>query len=157
MLASCDRDQVKGKWDYAILVLLSRLGLRAVEVAALRLEDIYWRAGEIVVHGKGRSEERLPLPSDVGAAVADYLRRGRPVCPQPREVSLGLVAARRGLAPQGVSKVARAASERAGVGSFGPHHLRHTAYSDDSVHPVRRFRTRASEAAQRPTLGGLSR
>jgi site-specific recombinase XerD len=127
MLASCDRNRVKGKRDYAILVLLSRLGLRAAEVAALCLEDIDWRAGEIVVHGKGRSEERLPLPSDVGAAAADYLRRGRPVCPQRREVFLRLVAPCRGLASQGVSEVVRAASERAGVGSFGAHRLRHTA------------------------------
>jgi integrase/recombinase XerD len=130
MLASCDRDRTKGKRDYAILVLLSRLGLRAAEVAALRLDDIDWRGGEIVVRGKGRSEERLPLPYDVGAAVADYLRHGRSDRPQQREVFLRLVAPCRGLAPQGVSEVVRAASERAGVGSFGAHRLRHTAGSE---------------------------
>ena len=127
MLTSCDRTKARGKRDYAIMVLLSRLGLRAAEVAALRLDDIDWRAGEITVRGKGRTEERLPLPSDVGAAVADYLRHSRPFCSHPREVFIRLVAPRRGLAPQGVSEVVRTASERAGVGSFGAHRLRHTA------------------------------
>jgi site-specific recombinase XerD len=127
MLASCDRGGSKGKRDYAILVLLSRLGLRAAEAAALCLEDIDWRAGEIVVRGKGRSEEQLPLPFDVGAAIADYLRHGRPNRPEQREVFLRLVAPPRGLSPDGVSEVVRAASERAGVGSFGAHRLRHTA------------------------------
>lgn len=127
MLATCDRTRARGKRDYAIIVLLSRLGLRAAEVAVLRLDDIEWRAGEITVRGKGRTEERLPLPSDVGAAVADYLRHARPCCSQLREVFLRLVAPRRGLAPQGVSEVVREASERAGVGSFGAHRLRHTA------------------------------
>jgi integrase/recombinase XerD len=126
LLASCDRRRATGRRDYAILVLLARLGLRAAEVAALRLEDIDWRAGEIVVRGKGRTEERLPLPSDVGEAVAVYLRRGRPQRPE-REVFLRACAPLRGLTPEGVSEVVRAASERAGLGSFGAHRLRHTA------------------------------
>jgi integrase/recombinase XerD len=107
------------------LVLLSRLGLRATEVAALRLDDIDWRAGKILVRGKGRKEDFLPLPSDVGAAITAYLRRGRPRRPE-REVFLRAIAPLRGLAPQGVSEVVRAASERAGLGSFGAHRLRHT-------------------------------
>jgi site-specific recombinase XerD len=115
-----------GRRDYAILVLLARLGLRAAEVAALRLDDIDWRAGEIVVRGKGHTEERLPLPSDVGAAIAAYLQRGRPRRPE-REVFLRMSAPLRGLTPEGVSEVVRAASERAGLGSFGSHRLRHTA------------------------------
>jgi site-specific recombinase XerD len=126
LLASCDRGRATGKRDYAILVLLARLGLRAAEIAALRLDDIDWRAGEIVVRGKGRTEERLPLPCDVGEAIADYLRHGRPRRPE-REVFLRAVAPLRGLAPEGVSEVVRAASERAGLGSFGAHRLRHTA------------------------------
>lgn len=126
LLASCDRRRATGRRDYAIVVLLARLGLRAAEVASLRLDDIDWRAGEIVVRGKGRTEERLPLPSDVGAAVAAYLRRGRPQRPE-REVFVRVCAPLRGLAPEGVSEVVRAASERAGLGSFGPHRLRHTA------------------------------
>ena len=87
LLVSCDRRRALGQRDYAILVLLVRLGLRAAEVSALRLDDIDWRAGEIVVRGKGRTEERLPLPADVGAAIAAYLRRGRPRRPE-REVFL---------------------------------------------------------------------
>ena len=126
LLSSCDRRRAIGRRDYAILLLLVRLGLRAAEVAALRLDDIDWRAGEIVVHGKGRSEERLPLPADVGAAIAVYLRRGRPRRPE-REVFLRVCAPLRGLSPDGVGEVVRAASERAGLGSFGSHRLRHTA------------------------------
>jgi site-specific recombinase XerD len=126
LLATCDRRRACGRRDYAILVLLARLGLRAAEVAQLRLDDIDWRAGEIVVRGKGRTEERLPLPSDVGAAMAGYLRRGRPHRPE-REVFLRVVAPLRGLRSEGVSYVVRNASERAGIGSFGSHRLRHTA------------------------------
>jgi integrase/recombinase XerD len=126
LLASCDRRQAMGRRDYALLVLLVRLGLRAGEVSALRLDDIDWRAGEIVVRGKGRSEDRLPLPPDVGAAIAAYLRQDRPRRPE-REVFLRVCAPLRGLTPDGVGEVVRAASERAGLGSFGSHRLRHTA------------------------------
>jgi len=126
LLASCDRSTSTGRRDYAILVLLVRLGLRAAEAAALQLEDIDWRAGEIVVRGKGHTEERLPLPADVGKALAAYLHSGRPRRPE-REVFLRASAPLRGLAPQGLSEVVRAASERAGLGSFGAHRLRHTA------------------------------
>jgi site-specific recombinase XerD len=126
LLASCDRRRALGRRDYAILVLLVRLGLRAAEVSALRLDDIDWRLGEIVVRGKGRTEQRMPLPADVGAAVAAYLRRGRPRRAE-REVFLRACAPLRGLTPNGVGEVVRAASERAGLGSFGSHRLRHTA------------------------------
>ena len=126
LFAACDRDTAVGRRDYAIIVLLSRLGLRAAEAAGLRLDDVNWRAGEIIVRGKGNTEERLPLPADVGAALADYLERGRPRRPE-REVFLRCMAPIRGLAAEGVSEVVRAASERAGLGSFGAHRLRHTA------------------------------
>jgi site-specific recombinase XerD len=126
LLASCDRRKATGKRDYAILVLLARLGLRAAEIAALRLDDIDWRAGAIVVRGKGRTEERLPLPCDVGEAIADYLCHGRPRRSE-REVFLRAAAPLRGLVPESVGEVVRAASERAGLGSFGAHRLRHTA------------------------------
>jgi integrase/recombinase XerD len=126
LLGSCDRRRASGRRDYAILVLLTRLGLRAAEVSALRLDDIDWRAGEIIVRGKGRTEERLPLPHDVGVAVAAYLQRGRPRRPE-REVFLRAHAPLRGLSPDGVSEVVRAASERSALGSFGSHRLRHTA------------------------------
>jgi site-specific recombinase XerD len=126
LLASCDRRTAIGRRNYAILLTLARLGLRAAEVAALRLDDIDWRAGEIVVRGKGRTEERLPLPPDVGAAIAAYLQRGRPRRPE-REVFLRACAPLRGLSSDGVGEVVRAASERAGLGSFGSHRLRYTA------------------------------
>jgi len=126
LLASCDRRRPMGRRDYAILVLLARLGLRAAEVAVLRLDDIDWRAAQIVVRGKGRTEEFMPLPPDVGSAIAAYLRRGRPRRPE-REVFLRMNAPLRRLTPEGVSEVVRAASERAGLGSFGAHRLRHTA------------------------------
>jgi integrase/recombinase XerD len=96
LLASCDHRRALGRRDYAILVLLVRLGLRAAEVSALRLDDIDWRAGEIVVRGKGRTAERLPLPPDVGSAIAAYLRRDRPRRPE-REVFLRACAPLRGL------------------------------------------------------------
>ncbi|MGH9170645.1 MAG: tyrosine-type recombinase/integrase [Acidimicrobiales bacterium] len=103
--------------------------LRSAEAAGLRLDDIDWRAGEIVVRGKGDVEERLPLPPDVGEAIAGYLKRGRPRRPE-REVFLRAVAPVRGLSADGVADVVRAASKRAGVGSFGPHRLRHTAAAE---------------------------
>lgn len=126
LLASCDRRRALGRRDYAILVLLVRLGLRAGEVAGLRLDDIDWRAGEIVVRGKGCTEERLPLPADIGAAISAYLQRDRPQRPE-REVFLRVRAPLRGLSSDGVGEVVRAGSERAGLGSFGSHRLRHTA------------------------------
>ena len=74
---SCDRRSALGRRDYALIITLLRLGLRRSEVARLRLDDIDWRAAEVVVRGKGAREDRLPLPVDVGKAIASYLRRGR--------------------------------------------------------------------------------
>ncbi|MGH3793307.1 MAG: tyrosine-type recombinase/integrase [Pseudonocardiaceae bacterium] len=79
VLAGCDRDSAGGRRDYAIL-LLARLGLRAGEVSAIELDDINWRAGELMVRGKGNRIEVLPLPVDVGEALADYVQYGRPRC-----------------------------------------------------------------------------
>jgi integrase/recombinase XerD len=126
LLASCDRRRGSGRRDYAVMMLLVRLGLRAGEVAALQLGDIDWRAGEVVIHGKGRHEERLPLPVDVGEAVAGYLRRGRPVSPC-RAVFLRAHAPRNGLTSGAVGDLVRAAGQRAGVAGAGAHRLRHTA------------------------------
>jgi site-specific recombinase XerC len=78
LLAGCDRRTAIGRRYFAILKLLSRLGLRGGEIVVLGLDDIDWRAGEIEVHGKGRRHDRLPLPTDVGEALAAYLKRGRP-------------------------------------------------------------------------------
>ena len=87
MLAGCDRSTATGARDFAVLMLMSRLGLRACEIARLRLDDVGWRAGELSVRGKGGRVDRLPLPADVGAAVAGYLRLRRS-SPSFREVFL---------------------------------------------------------------------
>ncbi|HLQ53555.1 MAG TPA: site-specific integrase [Streptosporangiaceae bacterium] len=126
LLASCDRRRPAGRRDYAVLVTLLRLGLRASEAAGLRLDDIDWRAAELTVHGKGRRDERLPLPADVGQAIAAYLTRGRPVTAS-REVFVRAVAPAGPLSRGGISFIVRHACRRAGVPPVGAHRLRHTA------------------------------
>ena len=74
LLAGCDRGRLVGRRDYAVLLLLVRLGLRASEVATLELGDLGWRAEELLVRGKGGRRDVLPLPVDVGEALASYLR-----------------------------------------------------------------------------------
>jgi integrase/recombinase XerD len=125
MLANCDRRKAVGRRDFAILLLLWRLGLRAREVSALNLGDIDWREGEMVVRGKGNRHDRLPLPVDVGDGIAGYLRRGRPPV-QSRAVFLTMSAPIRTLSPDGVRAVVRYACRRAGLAPFGSHRLRHT-------------------------------
>ncbi len=129
LLGSCDRRSAAGRRDFAILIMLVRLGLRAGEVAAMGLDDIDWRAGEMVVHGKGRRDERLPLPQDAGEALAEYLCHGRPRTAS-RSVFVRLRAPLRGLTPQGVSCVVYSASDRAGLPAIGAHRLRHTAATE---------------------------
>lgn len=125
LLGSCDRRSVLGRRDYALLVTLLRLGLRRSEVAGLMLDDIDWRAGELVVRGKGGREDRLPLPIDVGEAIAAYLRRGRPVSDR-REVFLRARAPFDPIAAATVASTVRRACRRAGVDEVGSHRLRHT-------------------------------
>lgn len=127
LLASCDRRTPTGRRDYAVLLLLSRLGLRAGEVARLSLDDIDWRRGEIAVVGKGNRAERLPLPADVGAAIAAYLRRGRPATAVGRSVFVRVHAPHRALTSGGVTMVVFDAGQRAGLGRIHAHRLRHTA------------------------------
>lgn len=124
ILASCDRTDPGGSRDYAILSLVARLGLRSIEVARLELGDIDWRAGEIVVRGKARRRDRMPLPWDVGEALCGYLSDGRPLA-QARAVFLALKAPRRGIRPDLVSDVTRRACARAGLPEVGAHRLRH--------------------------------
>lgn len=126
LLRSCDRRRSKGRRDYAVLLILLRLGVRAGEVARLRLDDIDWRAGEVVVHGKGGHEHRLPIPSDVGEAIAAYLRRGRQNGSVHREVFLRTVAPVGPLGTNGISGIVRCACARAGVPIVRAHRLRHT-------------------------------
>lgn len=126
LLASCDRRTSTGRRDFAILTVLARLGLRANEVATLRVDDLDWRAGEITVHGKGNRTDRLPLPVDVGQAIAGYCRRGRPRgwC---RALFVQARAPYAALTSTAVSKVVEAACRRAGLPKAGAHRLRHTA------------------------------
>jgi integrase/recombinase XerD len=127
LLASCDRGTAAGRRDFAVLMLLARLGLRAGEVAALGLDDISWRAGELVVHGKGRRDERLPLPCDVGEALAGWLGAGRPAGVAVRAVFTASRAPLRGLAPGSVTSIVVRACARAGIPPAGAHRLRHAA------------------------------
>lgn len=127
LLASCDRRRVIGRRDYAIVLLLVRLGLRAGEVAGLVLDDLDWRAGEILVHGKGGRRDRLPLPVDVGEALVDYVR-DRPRS-EHRAVFLQMIEGAPPITRHTVNGLVRWASVRAGVGRVAPHQLRHTAAS----------------------------
>jgi site-specific recombinase XerD len=130
LLAACDRSRATGCRDFAILTLLVRLGLRAGEVAGLTLDAIDWRAGELVVSGKGNRAERLPLPADVGEALVAYLRRGRPASAMGRAVFIRAKAPHRALSSTGVSQIVADAARRAGLGLVHAHRLRHTAATE---------------------------
>jgi integrase len=126
MLAGCDRSAVIGARDFAVLMLMSRLGLRACEVARLRLDDLDWRAGELTVRGKGGRTDRLPLPADVGDAVAGYLRLRR--SPSAfREVFLRTCGPDAPMSRGSAVMTPRRACERAGLPVTGAHRLRHRA------------------------------
>jgi integrase/recombinase XerD len=129
LLVSCDRRTTYGRRAYAVITLLAGLGLRSGEVAGLRLEDIDWRAGELVVRGKGPKLERLPLPDEVGGAIAAWLSRGRPRC-SAREVITRIRAPHGPLSSGGIYAVVTAACERAGVARLHPHQLRHTTATE---------------------------
>jgi integrase/recombinase XerD len=128
LLASCDLDLLIGRRDFAVLVLLARLGLRAGEVAAIQLDDVDWRAGKLLVHGKGHREDTMPVPVDVGEALVGYLQ----VRPVSEHRALFLCAQ----APFGptsghvVAMVVRRACRRARIPEIGPHRLRHTAATE---------------------------
>jgi integrase/recombinase XerD len=130
LLEGCDPATIQGRRDLAILLLLVRLGMRRGEVARLRLDDIDWRAGELVVRGKGPRVERLPLPSDVGEALVAYLRDGRRADAGTRAVFMRVRAPRGAMTPHGITQVVVSASKRAGLGEVTAHRLRHTAASE---------------------------
>jgi site-specific recombinase XerD len=129
LLRCCDRRRRVGRRDYAILLLLARLGLRAGEVAGLELEDFDWTAGELRIRGKGNRVDRLPLLQDVGKAIADYLHNGRPSC-LSRRVFVQCNAPFAGFSspPNAVSGLVGRALARAGIKSRhqGAHVLRHS-------------------------------
>lgn len=127
MLDSCDRAAAAGRRDLAMLTLMARMGLRAGEVAGLRLDDVSWRAGEITVRGKGGRRDQLPLPADAGEAVAAWLRDGRPATALDRAVFTRIMAPHQGLTSGGVTMAVFAAARRAGLGTIYAHRLRHSA------------------------------
>lgn len=128
VLSQCDRRTARGRRDYAILLLLARLGLRACEIVSLTLDDIYWQTGEITIKGKGKRTAQLPLPPDVGRAIADYLKKDRPAC-STRHVFIRMKAPRRGFAnSEAISTIVARSLKRAGIDSphRGAHLFRHT-------------------------------
>lgn len=129
MLATCDRRTSLGRRDFAILTTLARLGLRKGELAALTLADVDWRAGEIVVRGKGNRAERLPLPADVGEAIVAYLQRGRPATAAAGALFTRHKAPHTAISPGAVGHVVLTAAHRAGLGRINAHRLRHSAAS----------------------------
>ena len=168
LLESCDRSTTVGQRDFAIITVLARLGLRSGEVAALRLADIDWRAGELVVRGKGDRHERLPLPADVGEALVAYLRCVRAAGSE--HVFLRVRAPRGPMTPAAVSAVVALAGRRAGLtGRVGSHRLRHTAATEmlragtplQEIGQVLRHRSSASTAiyakVDRDALRSLAR
>jgi site-specific recombinase XerD len=129
VLHGCDRATAMGRRDYAILVMLAKLGLRADEVATLTLDDVDWRSGEMLVRAKGRQRARMPIPPDVGAAVVAYLRDGRPKS-SCRRLFLRTLAPNVGFASGcAITMIAKTALERAGIRGYahqGAHIFRHS-------------------------------
>ena len=128
-LDGCDRATALGRRDYAVLMMLAKLGLRANEVATLTLDDIDWRSGEMLVRAKGRRRVRMPIPPAVGAAVVVYLRDGRPKS-SCRRLFLRTLAPRVGFASGcAITMIAKTALERAGIHGYahqGAHIFRHS-------------------------------
>lgn len=129
LVASCVLGTAIGRRDRAILLLLWRLALRRGEVAAMTLDDLDWRTGELRVCGKSRRVEVLPLPVDVGEALAEYVRDDRPRV-ERRAVFVAVNAPHGPLTPATVGRVVAAAARRAGVSGVTAHRLRHTAATE---------------------------
>ena len=133
VLDACDQTTAIGLRDYAILMVLAKLGLRASEVAALNLDDFDWRSGRILVHGKGRQQATMPLRHDVGAAIVAYIRHGRPASPC-RCLFLRMLAPHVGFASGcAITMIAKQALARAGIHGYahhGAHLFRHSLATD---------------------------
>ena len=128
LLHSCNQDTLIGQRDYAVLLLLARLGLRAGDVVHMTLDDIDWEAGELIVSGKSHRQERLPLPQDVGEALVRYLRYGRPRC-SSRRVFIRIRAPHKGFSSSvAICNIVRRALVRAKLNPAfkGSHLLRHS-------------------------------
>jgi site-specific recombinase XerD len=126
ILQSCDRRTALGRRDYAMLLLLARMGLRSGEVVTLDIDDVNWRAGEITIHGKGARLDVLPLPDDVGNALAKHLTRGSGR-KDGRAVFLGCRAPFHRLSRSAVVVIVHKACRRSGQPEVSPHRLRHSA------------------------------
>lgn len=129
LLGTCDRSRLAGARDFAVLTVLARLGLRAGEIAAMELSDIDWRRGRVTVRSKGGWRDPLPLPVDVGEAIAAYLRL-RGAEPEFPQVFLRVHAPRGPMKLPTVRAVVREACERAGIADVGTHRLRHGTAAD---------------------------
>ncbi len=129
VLAGCDRDSAAGRRDYAILLTMARLAVRGGEVGRLQLADVNWRASELTIRGKGGRVDFLPLPADVGEAMADYLLHARPST-VARNLFVTIVAPFTGLATSSITVIVARACARVGVPRFGPHGMRHAAACD---------------------------
>jgi len=127
LLAACDRATAQGLRDYAIVLILTRMGLRAREIAALTLEDVDWRSGIVEISGKGGRCDQLPLPRDVAEAIIAYLRHGRAAAALDRELFVRSVAPHRGLTGYAVGHAVARAAARAGLDKVRPHQLRYLA------------------------------
>ncbi len=127
LLASIDRRTSVGRRDYAILLLLARLGLRSGEVAFLELDDIDWNAGQVSVRSKGGQRNTMPLPIEVGRAIVAYLRKGRPASSSRRVFLRAKAPIRAFLGASGVGSIVRHSLERAGIHATtkGTHQFRH--------------------------------
>lgn len=130
MLAVPDRARPVGRRDYAVVLVFLRLGLRSAELAALQLEDMHWDTGTMVVRGKGGRTDTMPLPVDVGHALIEYLRYGRPADTAARELFITMRAPFRGLSRTGASCVVGRLAKNADLGVVHAHRLRHTAASN---------------------------
>jgi integrase/recombinase XerD len=152
LLDACDQSTKVGRRDFAIVTLLARLGLRSGEVAGLTLDDIDWRAGTVTVHGKGNTDEQLPLPVDVGTALVRYLQHGRPSSAAVRTVFIRAKAPFQALSHKSISTMVARTARRAELGTVHAHLLRHTLATDvlnkgaslDEVGQLLRHRSRAS-------------
>jgi site-specific recombinase XerD len=137
VLEAPDADTPTGRRDFAILLLLARLGLRSSEILLIELDDLHWRTGEIVIRGKGNRQDLLPLPRDVGAAIASYLRRDRGAR-STRRVFLRTIAPRVPLSgPASIGHIVRRAMAKAGVErpmQIAAHLFRHTLASSMLQH-----------------------
>jgi integrase/recombinase XerD len=130
LLTGCDRSSPAGLRDHAVIVLMARLGLRAGEVGTAQVSDVDWQAGLVTVRGKGNRLDVLPLPVDVGEAMADYLQHARPRTPARPHLFVCAIAPFGPLHTNTIISIVHWACRQAGIPAFGPHRLRHAVACD---------------------------